>query len=129
MITSKKIIPILQCGDNSFLFRYNVMGIEEGAIMTVNEIILISIGVLFIVGSIIAAVVNHEKKRRQGLEEFARYQGFTYQKKADPIANPGKLKLFGKGRMPKVKNCISGSRSGIKYEIFEDVDEKAWRRP
>ena len=119
MITSEQIIPILQVGENSFGFRYNVLGIEEGAIMTVNEIIFLSMGILFIVGSIIAAVINHEKKRRQGLEEFARYQGFTYQKKADPVANPGNLKLFGKGRMPKVKNRISGSRSGIQYEIFD----------
>lgn len=87
--------------------------------MTVNEIILISIGVLAVVGSIIAAFLGYEKKRRQGFENFARYQGFMFQEKAEPIAGSGNIKLFSKGRMPKVKNLITGNRSGVQFQIFD----------
>lgn len=87
--------------------------------MTINEIILLSVAILAIAGSIIAAVVRYERKRRRGLEEFARYQGFSYQKKAEPLTDFGKIKIFDKGRMPKVSNLITGSRSGVQFEIFD----------
>ncbi len=87
--------------------------------MELHEIIIISVGAVLLVASIVVAILRYEKKRRMELEEFARYQGFSFQRKGNPIQNYGKIKIFDKGHRKKISNRVYGSRSGIQFEILD----------
>lgn len=68
---------------------------------------------------IIYFVYQHEKKRIKALEDIAMQLGFSFNKNMDPEIILGNFKIFNKGRSRKSSNLMQGTRSGIKWTIFE----------
>ncbi|MEA3514881.1 MAG: hypothetical protein U9R34_05360 [Nanoarchaeota archaeon] len=85
----------------------------------VQPILSIIFAIAALVGIIIYLVYQHEKKRIQALEDVAMRNGFSFNQKMDQDIILGDFKIFNKGSSKKSSNLMKGTKSGIKWTIFE----------
>ena len=85
----------------------------------VQPILSIIFAIAALVGIIIYLVYQHEKKRIQALEDVAMRNGFSFNQKMDQDIRLENFKIFNKGSSKKSSNLMQGTRSGIKWTIFE----------
>jgi hypothetical protein len=84
-----------------------------------EEVIYIIAGVVVVIGLIMYAVIKYEKKRQEGLQDFALKAGFSFDRKFEPGEELRDFSIFNKGYARKAKNLVSGSRGGVAYRIFD----------
>lgn len=83
------------------------------------QIPYIILGIAALGGMIIYLIYQHEKKRIRALEDVAMRNGFSFNKKMDQDVRLENFKIFNKGNSKKRSNLMQGTRSGIKWTIFE----------
>lgn len=78
-------------------------------------------GIATLIGGIVYAAWNHQKKRTLALQELAERLGWSFQPKPDldAVTGYGRLQLFSQGRRQQVRNHLAGEREGRQVAVFD----------